>query len=147
LVEFLGHVFSAEGILQLPASITAIRAHLPPSYIRELQGFLGLFSFYRRFMKDAVCLYPASDRSPERQSQCHSSGDLETPAKRTAFQAAKGALANLCRLEHPSALTQLSMATDALVMHVGGRLQQIRETNFTSSIHLLVISSLENRQF
>jgi Reverse transcriptase (RNA-dependent DNA polymerase) len=53
-LEFLGHVVSATGVALLPSRIAAIRAHPQPATIQQLQGFLGLFNFYRRFIPAAA---------------------------------------------------------------------------------------------
>lgn len=48
---YLGHIISAEGVKVDPEKIRAIIDWPPPENITHLKGFLGLFSFYRRFMK------------------------------------------------------------------------------------------------
>jgi Reverse transcriptase (RNA-dependent DNA polymerase) len=55
-LEFLGHVVSATGVAPLPSRIAAIRAHPKPATIQQLQGFLGLFNFYRRFIPAAAAV-------------------------------------------------------------------------------------------
>jgi hypothetical protein len=124
-VEFLGHVVSAAGIRPLPARIAAIQAHPPLANIKQLQGFLGLFNFYRRFVKDgAAIIKPLTDALKGSKSGTAAvSWSLPLQA---AFKAAKDALANLCYLEHPAAAAELSIATDASATHIGGVWQQRR---------------------
>jgi Reverse transcriptase (RNA-dependent DNA polymerase) len=52
-VEFLHHNILATGIAPLRDRVQAI-PH--PSTVRDLQGFLGLFNYYRRFMASADAL-------------------------------------------------------------------------------------------
>ena len=49
-VSFLGHVVSADGIQTDPEKIAAVRDWPTPTSISELKGFLGLVTYYRRFI-------------------------------------------------------------------------------------------------
>src|SRR5271163_271741 len=49
-VEFLGHVVSDEGIATDPAKIDAVQNWPRPTNVTELRSFLGLCSYYRRFI-------------------------------------------------------------------------------------------------
>ncbi|KAI3373156.1 hypothetical protein L3Q82_006487 [Scortum barcoo] len=50
--SFLGHVVSAAGVSTDPAKVTAVRNWPVPRNIGELRSFLGLASYYRRFVRD-----------------------------------------------------------------------------------------------
>ncbi|KAK5775362.1 hypothetical protein PVK06_043246 [Gossypium arboreum] len=50
-VTFLGHVVSAEGIKVDPRKIEAILEWKPPRSVSEIQSFLGLAGYYRRFVE------------------------------------------------------------------------------------------------
>ncbi|KAK5824952.1 hypothetical protein PVK06_019749 [Gossypium arboreum] len=50
-VTFLGHVVSAEGIKVDPRKIKAILEWKPPRSVTEIQSFLGLASYYWRFVE------------------------------------------------------------------------------------------------
>jgi cleavage and polyadenylation specificity factor subunit 1 len=122
-VQFLGHSVSAAGIQPLADRVAAIRRFPRPTTIRELQSFLGLVNFYRRFIKAAAkILLPLTDvlaGSPA------STAKLQwTPAMGAAFSAAKEAVAAACILAHPLPGAELSLATDASSSHVGAVLQQ-----------------------
>jgi Reverse transcriptase (RNA-dependent DNA polymerase) len=61
-VEFLGHTIAAGCVSPLPDRVAAIRRFPRPSTVRELQAFLGLLNFYRRFVPAAAAiLRPLTD--------------------------------------------------------------------------------------
>ncbi|KAJ8405655.1 hypothetical protein AAFF_G00316350 [Aldrovandia affinis] len=49
---FLGHVVSADGVATNPVKIAAVRNWPPPTNISNLRSFLGLASYYRRYVQD-----------------------------------------------------------------------------------------------
>ena len=49
-VDYLGHVISADGIATEAAKVKAVQDWKVPSTIRELRAFLGLASYYRKFI-------------------------------------------------------------------------------------------------
>ena len=51
-VTYLGHVISAEGLKPDPEKYDPIRNWPLPKKVVELQSFLGLVNYYRRFVKD-----------------------------------------------------------------------------------------------
>ena len=60
-VPFLGHILSAKGISANPEKVEKVRTWPVPKNIKEVQSFLGLASYYRRFIdkfaEKAQCLH------------------------------------------------------------------------------------------
>ena len=49
-VKFLGHVVSSQGIKTDPEKVATVGCWPIPTDVKELQSFLGLASYYRRFI-------------------------------------------------------------------------------------------------
>jgi len=122
-IKFLGHRVTAGGIAPLPHRIATLQQHPRPGTVKELQGFLGTVNFYRRFVAGAArILKPLTDAL--RGGPPPSSSVSWDDAMERAFLAAKAALAAATQLAHPCPSSQLSLAVDASVDHVGAVLQQ-----------------------
>ena len=119
-VKFLGHMVDAAGIQPLPQHLTAIQDFPPPNDVKQLQRFLGMVNFYRRFLPGiAGVLQPLTDLlkgSPKTLAW--------SPSAAAAFSGAKTALTSAVSLSHPAPNAIISLVTDASDSHVGGVLQQ-----------------------
>ena len=51
-MEYLGHIVSHKGVNVDPNKIKAIKEWKIPTTIKQLQGFLGLTGYYRKFVKN-----------------------------------------------------------------------------------------------
>jgi hypothetical protein len=123
-VKFLGHMVSETGIVPLPRHTQEFP---PPTELKQLQQFLGLVNFYRRFLPSAAkILKPLTDLlkgNPKR---------LEwSEAAATSFSAAKEALIAAVPLSHPRPGATLALAVDASDTHVGAALQQLENRSWT----------------
>ena len=50
-VKFLGHIITADGIKPDPTNTDKVRNITAPSTVKEIQQFIGLASYYRKFIK------------------------------------------------------------------------------------------------
>ena len=119
-LEFLGYTVDVKGISPLPDRVKAIRATTPPTTIKELQRFLGMVGYYRRFIPKAALhlfhLFDALKGKPKSLPW--------TPDCQASFDAIKEALASAALLFHPRPGAQLALTTDASNLAVGGVLEQ-----------------------
>nr|VZI09926.1 unnamed protein product [Spirometra erinaceieuropaei] len=119
-LEFLGHLVDSHGIRPLPSKVAAIRDFPPPTSKRQLQRFLGMVNFYRRFLPNyaytilpLISLLSGSKRTFE-----------ITPAALTSFEQVKALLADYTLLTHFHADAPISLMFDASNVAVGAVLQQ-----------------------
>ena len=120
-LKFLGHMVSEDGLVPLPRHVGAIQDFPPPSDLKQLQQFLGLINFYRRFLPSiARILKPLTDLLRGNPKLL-----VWSPAAESAFVTAKAALVAAVPLTHPAPNAKLSLAVDASDSHVGGVLQQL----------------------
>jgi hypothetical protein len=51
-IKFLGHTISQDGISVDPEKVQEVMDWKPPTIVRQIQSFLGLAGYYRRFIPD-----------------------------------------------------------------------------------------------
>jgi hypothetical protein len=142
-VEFLGHSISSSGAKPLDKHVEAIRRFPRPGDAKQLQRFLGLVNFYRRFIPGAAgILKPLSDalrgqgRSPWQWSS----------AMEAAFETGKEAVCRATQLAHPDPEAEISLAADASDTHIGAVLQQKTATGWRPlSFYSKKLSATEER--
>ena len=121
-LEYLGHKVSASGITPLPKNASTLADFPPPTTRHELQRFLGMVNFYRRFLPHiAAILFPLTEALKGGRSVALN----WTSECELAFNSAKDALAAAAELSHPVSGAPLSLSTDASSTHVGAALHQV----------------------
>jgi hypothetical protein len=122
-VDFLGHRVLAAGSQPLCSHVEAIQEHPGSLCVKDLQGFLGVVNFYRRFVPAAahiiLPLTEAMKGNPSGKAEISWSPDMEV-----AFQAAKAAVCSAALLAHPKDDAEIALMVDASSHHVGASLQQ-----------------------
>ena len=119
-ISFLGHKVTSSGISPLQKHSQAVKEYLRPSDRLEVQRFLGLINFYRRFISGAAkILKPLTDSLAGTSRIFQWTAEMDS-----AFHQAKRALVTASLLVHPLPSTTLALAVDASATHVGAVLQQ-----------------------
>lgn len=89
-IEHLGHVIDQHGIQVDPTNVTAVQQWPKPESVKDLQSFLGLANYYRKFIRNfATIAAPLTDLL--KQMQAWSWGDVQ----QHAFERLKVALTKL----------------------------------------------------
>ena len=123
-LEFLGYQVSKDGISPLPERVAAIRKTSAPTSIKELQRFLGMVNYYRRFIPNAAAhLFHLFDALKGPKDKKVKTLDW-TPQMQQSFDATKEALARSALLHHPRPGAMLALTTDASDKAIGGVLEQ-----------------------
>nr|WP_253310135.1 reverse transcriptase domain-containing protein [Rickettsia endosymbiont of Ceutorhynchus assimilis] len=122
-VEFLGHVVSEEGIQVMEGKIDAVRDWPKPRDKHELRSFLGLCSYYRRFVEGFAKIAAPLHRLTEEKSTFNWTQECDS-----AFRKLKGALCTSPVLSYPDYKGMLILDTDASNISVGAVLSQIQNS-------------------
>ena len=118
-MKYLGHILSSEGVQTNPAKIQTIKEWPKPINTEEVQRFLGLCTYYRRFVKDfskiASPLYKLTQKNVEFRwnSECEA-----------AFSLLKTELVNAPVLKYPDFTKPFILDTDASEMGIGAVLSK-----------------------
>ena len=125
-LEFLGYRVDQSGISPLPERVQAIRETPRPTTVKELQRFLGMLNYYRRFIPNAAGhLYHLFEALKNKPKVLKWSDDCQR-----SFNAAKEALAATTLLRHPRQDAPLAITTDASNTAIGGVLEQRGENGW-----------------
>ena len=121
-VEYLGHKISPQGLHPTPDKIKAIRNAPKPESVSELKSFLGLLSYYSRFLPNATStLTPLYSLLQSNKKWAWSSKE------QAAFDTAKGMLHSTSLLVHYDTTKPLILACDASPYGVGAVLSHMME--------------------
>jgi len=113
-VSFLGHVISGDGIGTDPQKTQLVAEWPTPTCVRELRSFLGLASYYRRFVKDFATLASPLHRLMKKD------GDFKwANVEQESFNALKVVLTTPLVLAMPTDQGEFTLDTDASDFAIG----------------------------
>lgn len=121
-VSFLGHIISEKGIATDPAKIESVKKWPVPTNVTDLRSFLGLCSYYRRYIKDfayiARCLHSLTQKGKSFvwDAKCQES-----------FDTLKSHLTSAPILAHPDFTKDFILDTDASNEAIGAVLSQLND--------------------
>ena len=119
-IEFLGHSLSSQGVAPTEQKVAAIASFPTPKTIKALQEFIGMITYYHRFLPGiAKILAPLHNAIGGKKKK------LEwTSALQSSFEKAKKAITEAVLLAFPSRDAKLQLVTDASDLAIGAALQQ-----------------------
>ena len=118
-MHFLGHIVSAEGIRTDPKKTETVLSWPVPRFLKELRSFLGLYSYYRKFIRNFSTLAKPLHRLTEKNVKFHWSIDCLN-----AFSKLKEALVEATVLAYPDPKGNFILDTDASGVGLGAILSQ-----------------------
>ena len=95
-IHFLGFIITQEGILANPDKVEAIMRFPEPKNIKQLQSFLGLCNFYRKFQENYAHTTSQLSAVLQKNKQWKW-GDTE----RNAFNEIKRKFSHMIMMNHP----------------------------------------------
>ena len=121
-VHFIGHVVSEEGIHTDPGKIAVVQDWPVPTTQKQVRSFLGLCSYYRRFIKGFADIARPLHKLTEKTSR-YEWNDL----CQQSFDVLKKALTSAPILSYPKPQGQFILDTDASHEAVGAVLSQVQD--------------------
>jgi len=123
-VEYLGHVLTPIGVKPNSNLVSAVSNFPQPTDITSVRQFLGLSSYYRRFIKGF-----ASIAQPLTQLTRKNVSFQWTPDHQEAFDILKQRLTTAPILSYPSFNSPFLLETDASIKGIGAVLSQCQDDN------------------
>ena len=123
-VKYLGHIVSAEGVGTDPEKIEAVNHWPVPRNSQELRSFLGLCTYYRRFVANFSSIAKELYKLTEKNAPFDWS-----EANQQAFEQLKTALSLTPVLSYPIPGKDFVLDTDASNEGIGAVLSQIVDGN------------------
>lgn len=118
-VQYLGHIISSKGVKADPAKVEAVRQWPVPKNQTEVRSFLGLASYYRRFVKGFAEIARPLHQLTEKGRRFK-----WTEACQTAFEQLKVSLMSAPVLVYPDPSKTFIVDTDASDAGIGAVLSQ-----------------------
>ena len=121
-VEFLGHIVSREGVQPDPRKVEKVMSWPEPTTRKEVQQFLGLANYYRRFVQNFATIAKPLHRLTEKTTHFMWTSDCQT-----AFDELKDHLTSAPVLSFPNFDNNFILDTDASNTGIGGVLSQLQD--------------------
>ena len=118
-VKFLGHVVSAAGVATCEDKIKAIKEWPIPTCVKEVRSFVGLASYYRRYVKSFSSICAPLHKLTEKGVSFKWTTECQK-----AFDTLKEALSSAPILGYPNATDQWYLDCDASSVGTGAVLSQ-----------------------
>jgi hypothetical protein len=123
-VRFLGHIVSEDGISTEPDKINAVKEWPAPKSAKQVRSFLGLCSYYRRFVKGFAAIARPLHKICEKNSKFKWTDECQN-----AFDELKTFLTSTPILAYPLPDIPFILDTDASDKAVGAVLSQVQDSH------------------
>ncbi len=121
-VSYLGHVVSSQGLLPDEKNLDKVRSWPTPRTVTEVRAFVGLCSYYRRFVRNFAVVAAPLHALTQKGAVFNWSSECEE-----AFRSLKHALSSPPIVAHPIFTLPFLLYTDASHDCVGSVLAQMQE--------------------
>ncbi len=121
-VPFLGHIVSKQGVQPNPDNVAKILNWSEPTNVTEVRQFLGLCSYYRRFIQDFAAI-----AKPLTELTCDDSPLVWTDQCQFAFDRLKAKITGPDIMAYPRDDTPFILDTDACDVGIGAVLSQVQD--------------------
>jgi hypothetical protein len=122
-VEFLGHCINSEGVNVMQDKVRAIQEWTTPTCVKDVQSFLGLAGYYRKFIKGFSAIAGPLSELTRKEGDKYITFTW-SEKEQHAFDTLKHALSNAPLLIIPDPNLPYVVRTDASDYAVGGTLSQ-----------------------
>ena len=113
-VTYLGHKIDAEGLHPLADKVTAIQEAPPPTNVQELRAYLGLLTYYNRFLPNMSAVLSPLYKLLQKSTKWH-----WTAEQSKAFSASKDLHTSSRLLVHFDPKLSLTLACDVSAYGLG----------------------------
>jgi transposase InsO family protein len=118
-VEWLGYLFTKEGVQPWPKKVAAIQAIAQPKNKREIRRFIGMISFYRDLWRNRAHVL-----APLHQLAARSTSFQWLPRHTQAFEEAKAIISKTVLLYYPDPNKAFVIDTDSSDLQLGAVISQ-----------------------
>ena len=121
-VEYLGHIITPQGTKPNSDQVAAVQGYPVPASVKQVKQFIGLVSYYRRFIKGFVKIAEPLHWLTQKDVTFEWSLSCQN-----AFDTLKRALIEAPVLAYPNFSRNFRLETDACVKGLGAVLAQMQE--------------------
>ena len=120
-ITYLGHIIGGDGVRTDPKKVRAVQEWPIPIYVTDVRGFIGLCSYYRRFIDNfSELVKPLSTLTTKMSDRTWREEHTKS------FLELKRALTGAPVLAHPQSGRQYILDTDASTWGIGAVLSQLQ---------------------
>jgi len=116
---YLGHIISENGISPDPSKLTAIKEFPTPKKVKDIQSFIGLAGYYRKFIADFSKIAKPLTKLTKKSEKFE-----WTAEQQNAFETLKKKLMTAPVLKYPDFTEEFIVTTDASAFAIGAVLSQ-----------------------